>query len=90
VLTEWDSVLFGKIVGARSICRDGWLCTAMLPGTVHDGTEGELYDLTHDPLQRTNLWGDPRHAAQRDALLDDMWSSFPAAVLPRRACDAPV
>jgi arylsulfatase A-like enzyme len=90
VLTEWDSVLFGKIVGVRTICRDGWLCTAMLPGTVHDGTEGELYDLANDPLQRRNLWGEPRYAAQRDALLDDLWSSLPAAVLPRRPCDAPV
>jgi arylsulfatase A-like enzyme len=90
VLTEWDSVLFGKIVGARTICRDNWVCTAMLPGTVHDGTEGELYDLTHDPLQRRNLWNDSASAAQLDALLDDMWSSFPATVLPRRPCDAPV
>jgi hypothetical protein len=62
----------------------------MLPGTVHDGTEGELYDLVHDPLQRVNLWHDPRHAAHRDALLDDLWSSLPARVLPLRPCDAPV
>jgi hypothetical protein len=62
----------------------------MLPGTVHDGTEGELYDLANDPLQRRNLWGEPRYAAQRDALLDDLWSSLPAAVLPLRPCDAPV
>ena len=90
VLTEWDSVLFGKIVGARTICRDGWVCTAMLPGTVHDGTEGELYDLANDPLQRVNLWSDSRHTAHRDALLDDMWSSLPTRVLPLRPCDAPV
>jgi arylsulfatase A-like enzyme len=90
VLTEWDSVLFGKIVGARTICRDGWVCTAMLPGTVHDGTEGELYDLANDPLQRVNLWNDSSQAAHRDALLADMWESFPTTPLPRRPCDAPV
>jgi arylsulfatase A-like enzyme len=90
VLTEWDSVLFGKIVGARTICRDGWVCTAMLPGSVHDGTEGELYDLTHDPLQRINLWNDAGYESQRNSLLHDMWSSFPTTVLPRRPCDAPV
>ncbi len=28
-------------------------------GTVHDGTEGELYDLDDDPLQRRNRWDDP-------------------------------
>ena len=55
VITEWDSVLFGKILRLRTICRDGWVATACLPGTVHDGTEGELYDLANDPLQQTNL-----------------------------------
>ena len=29
------------------------------PGTSHDGTEGELYDLDDDPLQRLNRWDDP-------------------------------
>jgi hypothetical protein len=90
VLTEWDSVMFGKIVHARTICRDGWVCTAMLPGTVHDGSEGELYDLANDPLQHNNLWSSTQHVAQRDALLDDMWSSLPTRVLPLRPCDAPV
>jgi arylsulfatase A-like enzyme len=90
VLTEWDSVMFGKIVHARTICRDGWVCTAMLPGTVHDGSEGELYDLANDPLQHNNLWSSTQHVARRDALLDDMWSSLPTRVLPLRPCDAPV
>ena len=33
VLTEWDSVLFGKIVRLRTITRDNWVATACLPGT---------------------------------------------------------
>jgi len=78
VLTEWDSVLFGKIVGARTICRDGWVCTAMLPGTVHDGTEGELYDVEADPHQWHNLWDDPAHRALRDDLVADLYDSLPA------------
>ncbi|NDB04561.1 MAG: sulfatase [Acidimicrobiia bacterium] len=89
VLTEWDSVLFGKIVHMRTICRDGWVATTCLPGTVHDGTEGELYNLADDPLQRVNLWDDATHRATRDDLLADMWDNLPASV-ERRGVDAPV
>lgn len=96
VLTEWDSVLFGKIVRLRSIHRDGWTATACLPGTVHDGSEGELYDTTTDPLQQVNLWNEPQHRMLRDDLLADMWDHLPEASDPsvsattRRPCDAPV
>jgi arylsulfatase A-like enzyme len=90
VLTEWDSVLFGKIVRLRTICRDGWIATACMPGTVHDGTEGELYDLTHDPLQQVNLWDDTTRRPLRDDLLADMWSNLPSPAQPRREVDAPV
>jgi arylsulfatase A-like enzyme len=89
VLTEWDSVLFGKIVHMRTICRDGWVATTCRPGTVHDGTEGELYNLADDPLQRVNLWDDATHRATRDDLLADMWDHLPASV-ERRGVDAPV
>jgi len=89
VLTEWDSVLFGKILHMRTICRDGWIATTCLPGTVHDGTEGELYDLGNDPLQRHNLWDDPTRRSLRDDLIADMWDHLPTAV-DRRAVDAPV
>ena len=34
------------------------------PGTVHDGTEGELYDLVDDPLQQHNRWDDPSRSAR--------------------------
>ena len=89
VLTEWDSVLFGKIVSLRTITRGHWVCTATLPGTLHDGTDGELYDLVSDPLQHVNLWHDPSHRGVRDDLLDDMWRSLPPTAA-RRPCDAPV
>ena len=77
VLTEWDSELFGVGVHLRTITRDGWVCTAYRPGTVHDGTEGELYSLADDPLQQVNRWDDPEVEATKRDLLDDLWSSQP-------------
>ena len=62
----------------------------LVPGTMHDGTDGELYDLRNDPLQHVNLWHSAAHRAMRDDLLDDMWRNLPAATEPRRTCDAPV
>lgn len=90
VLTEWDSVLFGKIVHLRTICRDNWVCTAALPGTMNSAGEGELYDLIHDPLQHVNRWNDPAVRTMRDDLLADMWDHLPKSVSPRRDLDAPV
>ena len=90
VLTEWDSILFEKIIGSRTIHRDGWTCTQMLPGSLHDGTEGELYDHANDPLQHVNLWNDSKHKAIRDDLLADLRSAMPEQILPLRPVDAPV
>jgi arylsulfatase A-like enzyme len=90
VITEWDSVLFGTSVHLRTVTRDGWVCTVYAPGSVHDGTEGELYRLTDDPLQRLNLWDDPAHAATRDDLVADLRDHLPPARSPRLPCDAPV
>lgn len=90
VLTEWDSELFGVDVHLRTITRDGWVCTAYRPGTVHDGTEGELYDLAGDPLQQVNRWGDPACAGVQRDLLDDLWASQPAVPTERRQLEAPV
>ncbi len=90
VLTEWDSELFGVGVHLRTITRDGWVCTAYLPGTVHDGTEGELYSLADDPLQRANRWDDPACVAIRRDLLADLWDSQPEPHQPRLDLEAPV
>lgn len=90
VLTEWDSELFGVDVHLRTITRDRWVCTAYLPGTVHDGTEGELYDLVDDPLQRNNRWHDPSQRSLREDLLADLWDSQPDQHAPRLALQAPV
>jgi arylsulfatase A-like enzyme len=90
VLTEWDSELFGVAVHLRTITRDGWVCSAYRPGYVHDGTEGELYNLGDDPLQQVNLWNDPAAAAMRSDLVADLWDSQPPARDPRLALVAPV
>jgi arylsulfatase A-like enzyme len=79
VLTEWDSFHpTGVEVHLQTIFRDGYTCTAYEKGTVHDGTEGELYDTTDDPLQRVNRWDDPAYRSLRDDLVDDLRASLPA------------
>jgi arylsulfatase A-like enzyme len=90
VLTEWDSELHGVSISLRSITRDGWVATACLPSTEHDGTEGELYSLVDDPLQRTNRWHDPAVRALRDDLLADLRASLPPPRRPRLPVEAPV
>ena len=90
MLTEWDSELFGVDVHLRTITRDGWVCTAYRPGSVHDGSEGELYSLADDPLQVVNRWSDPAYASVRSDLLDDLWASQPLPRSPRLQVQAPV
>jgi hypothetical protein len=55
----------------------------------YDGTEGELYDLTHDPLQWRNLWDDPGSRKLRDDLVADLYDSLPSPREPRLAVEAP-
>jgi arylsulfatase A-like enzyme len=90
VLTEWDSELFGVDVHLRTITRDGWVCTSYRPGFVHEGSEGELYDLGEDPLQRVNLWDDPARRSARDDLLGDLLDHEPPARPTRPRLEAPV
>ena len=90
VLTEWDSELFGVDVHLRTVTRDGWTATVCEPGAVHDGTEGELYDLGEDPLQCRNLWHDPGSRAVRDDLEADLRAHQPPPRRPRLALQAPV
>ncbi|HET9732741.1 MAG TPA: sulfatase-like hydrolase/transferase [Acidimicrobiales bacterium] len=90
VLTEWDSELFGVDVHLRTITRDGWVATLYRRGTVHDGTEGELYDLVDDPLQRRNLWEDPARRSIRDDLITELMSVWPAERHARPLLEAPV
>jgi len=67
-ITEWDSALFGVDVHVRSVVTKDYLYTEYLPGTVHDGTEGELYVLADDPLQRENRFTDAAFRGIREEL----------------------
>jgi arylsulfatase A-like enzyme len=92
VLTEWDSAHAAGEVHLQTITRNGWVGTTYRPGSWHDGTEGELYDLADDPLQHHNLWDDPSRRAVRDDLIADLHDHMPAPLDPseRRAAVAPV
>jgi arylsulfatase A-like enzyme len=90
VTTEWDSRQpDGTEIHLRTIMRDNFVCTTYQPGTVHDGTEGELYDLVLDPLQQINLWDDPERRSLRDELLIDLAANFVEPIEFRHA-EAPV
>jgi arylsulfatase A-like enzyme len=85
-ITEWDSALFGVDVHLRTVVADGWLLTRCDPGVVHDGTEGELYDLDTDPLQCENRFDDDDDgaaAAPRAELLARLAEHDARAVVDR-------
>jgi arylsulfatase A-like enzyme len=90
VITEWDSVLFGVEMHLKSICRNGFLATTYDRGTVHDGTEGELYVLDDDPLQHENRWRDPSLASVKADLIDDLRSRSSIWNRDAREIEAPV
>lgn len=90
VLTEWDSELFGIDVHLRTLTRDRWVVTTYRPGTCHDGTEGELYDLVEDPHQRVNRYDDPALRSLRDDLVADLRDHLPPPHVPRLDVEAPV
>ncbi len=58
-VTEWDSSLFGVQVHVRTVVTSDHLLTEYGAGTQHEGSEGELYVLGDDPLQRVNRFEDP-------------------------------
>lgn len=80
--TEWDSDVFDIDVRVRSLYRDDMLVTTYEPGTRHDGSEGELYDLRNDPQQRANLWEDPTRRPLRDDLVADLRDNLPPSREP--------
>ena len=85
VLGAFVCYLLGRMVSGSSS-----LATTYRPGTVHDGTEGELYDLVDDPLQQVNRWDDPALAAVRADLVDDLHAHLRAERAPRLPLEAPV
>lgn len=90
VLTDWDSELFGVSVHLRTIATKRYVLTTYLTGTVHDGSEGELYDLESDPLQRHNRWDDPALAGERADLVAALAESRPPERSEKLLLEAPV
>ncbi|MFU8816756.1 MAG: sulfatase-like hydrolase/transferase, partial [Pseudomonadales bacterium] len=90
VLTEWASEHGPVSIGLESIYRDGWVCTAYRPGSLYQGTEGELYDLSADPGALVNLWDDPARQSLKSDLIADLRSHLPPARDPRLPRKAPV
>jgi arylsulfatase A-like enzyme len=89
-ITEWDSQFPHMGIRLRSLYRDGWLCTAYEPGPLYEGTEGELYDLTEDPLQWVNRWDDPDYESRRKEMVRDLYDLLPPEREQKLAVEAPV
>jgi arylsulfatase A-like enzyme len=90
VLTEWDSDFEGDTLHLRTIYRDGYTCTVYEGSSLYQGSEGELYDHSRDPLQRENLWSDPAYESLRSDLVADLYDSLPPEPDERAEVVAPV
>jgi len=66
--------------------------TIARPGAIphYTGEEGELYDVVEDPLQRRNLWDDPRHRSTRDDLVATLRARLPRGRAKALPVTAPV
>ncbi len=90
VVTEWDSELFGVDVHIKTLATPGWVCSTYGRGAVHDGTEGELYNLVEDPLQQRNLWEETSMRSVRDDMVVQLSDHRPQPHVPHLALQAPV
>ncbi len=90
VITEWDSDFDGNRIHLRSIYRDGFLCTVYEESNYYTGAEGELYDLSEDPLQWRNLWEEPPWAGLKKELIADLRDHLPTPRTPSLTPVAPV
>jgi len=60
-----------------------------LPDIRYDGSEGELYNVSEDPLQWRNLWNDPGYAQRKSDLIADLYDHLPAPRTPPLKVEAP-
>jgi arylsulfatase A-like enzyme len=60
----------------------------LVPDIRYDGTEGELYNLTDDPLQWRNLWNDPGYKKIKSDLTADLYDNLPPARNPALAVES--
>jgi arylsulfatase A-like enzyme len=62
---------------------------AQAPDIRYDGTEGELYNLSEDPLQWRNLWSDAGYAKRKSDLIADLYDHLPPERNPKLKIEAP-
>ena len=69
-VTERDPALFGVDAHVRSLVLRNYLHAEYRPGTLHDGSEGELYALNDLALQCVNRFDDPTYGRVREELAE--------------------
>jgi arylsulfatase A-like enzyme len=60
-----------------------------VPDIRYDGSEGELYNLSEDPLQWRNLWNDPAYGTLKSDLIADLYDHLPTPRDPPLRVAAP-
>ncbi len=90
VFTEWDSEHGPVDIHLKSIYLDNHLCTLYEEGSLYDGTEGELYNLSSDPGQLTNLWEDSNHQSIKSDMIAELRDKLPPKRVPTLERKAPV
>jgi arylsulfatase A-like enzyme len=70
-IDDWENVVYAEMEHARAIRTDDWKYVARHP----DGPF-EMYDLTADPRERFNLFGQPRHAERQSELAGQLTAFF--------------
>ena len=89
VFTQWDSQHGSIDLHLRSVYhRDGWLYTQYEPGSLYQGTEGELYNMNADPQQYHNLWDDPGQEEIKHhfkTVIETTLTELSEPLLPRKA-----
>ena len=89
--TEWASEHGPVNLSLESLYhKDGWLITRYHPSSLYEGTEGELYQMTEDPLQMENRWDDPSLASVKSDLLAELSRVHIPMREPKRPRLAPV
>jgi len=63
--------------------------TAAMADIRYDGTEGELYNLSEDPMQWRNLWRDLGAAKVRSDLVADLYDNLPPERSPKLKVESP-
>ncbi len=87
--TVYEASTVGVPTGVEDFFKKYGLGSGPSSWVVYGGAEGELYDLTEDPLLRHNRWDDPSLQSWRDDLVDDLRANLPAWRKPLLKVAAP-